>query len=136
MIEYHLPEEIDIITSILVSPKVRNIEFDGDTYYALSDVMSILTGLDEHSAIKDYISKIKKRDKYLSKNWNDIVKLAPMQTNGGTQNTKCVNIRAVLRIVQSVQTPKAEKIKNAIAEFVAKHISENVPLPRQKTLGL
>ncbi len=136
MMENNSSEQIDIIVNILASPKVRYTDIDGDAYYALSDVMSILTGLDEHSAIKDYISKIKKRDKYLSKNWNELVKLAPLATNGGMQSAKCVNIRALLRIVQSVQTPEAEKIKNVLADFVARCISENVPLPRQKTLGL
>ncbi len=62
----------------------------------------------------DYIKKMRKRDVELSKGWGQFVTPLSVDTIGGKQNLNCANAKRLLRIIQSIPSPKAEPFENLV----------------------
>ncbi len=103
--------------------KVRTI-WNAETenwYFVVSDVVQILTGTKDPG---DYIKKMRKRDRELAKGWGQIVTPLSVETPGGKQPTNCANAEGLLRIIQSIPSPKAEPFKLWLAQVGSERLDE------------
>ncbi|MBU4456196.1 MAG: phage antirepressor protein, partial [Nanoarchaeota archaeon] len=73
---------------------------------------------------KDYISKMKQRDKPLEEGWGQIVRTLPIQTGGGKQLMNCADTEGIFRIIQSIPSKKAEPFKLWLAQVGYERIEE------------
>jgi hypothetical protein len=102
-------------------------------YFSVQDVVSILT---ETVDAKDYIKKIKKRDLQLNNNWGTICPLVEMVAGDGRKRKiQAADTKGLLRIIQSIPSPKAEPFKLWLAQVGSERIEEieNPELAIQRT---
>lgn len=92
---------------------IRKIWHEGQWYFVLDDVLSILTDTKNPKA---YWSNLRRKDDELKKGYGKIYRTLSVETVGGKQNMNCSNTEGVLRIVMSVSSPKAEPLKLWLAE--------------------
>lgn len=96
--------------------RIRSVWNDTDQkrYFSVADVIEILTGTINP---KDYIKKMRKRDPELNSNWGTICPpLELIAADGKKRKIKCANAESLLRIIQSVPSPKAEPFKRWLAK--------------------
>jgi len=119
------------------SKQIRSVwnEVDEKWYFVVSDVVQILT--DTPNPI-DYLKKIRKRNLDLSQGWGQIVTPLSIQTAGGQQKLNCANAKGLLRIIQSIPSPKAEPFKLWLAQVGSDRLDEieNPELATQRTREL
>lgn len=97
-------------------------ENEQDWYYCVTDVVTFFK---DNSDTDDYIKKLRKRDTSLSKVWEDLIVLIPVQTKGGVQKAKFAKTANMLRILFSVNSEKANAFKMWLAETGAGLVYEN-----------
>ncbi len=90
-------------------------------YFSIADVVEVLTDSINPS---DYIKKMKKRDPLLAKGWGQIVTPLSIQTAGGKQRVNCATVEGVLRIIQSIPSPKAEPFKMWMAQVASERLDQ------------
>lgn len=90
-------------------------------YFCITDVVSILT---DSINPTDYIKKMKKRDPLLAEGWGQIVTPLSIETNGGPQKMNCASSEGILRIIQSIPSPKAEPFKLWMAQVAAQRLDQ------------
>ena len=117
------------------SKNIRSVwnEAEEKWYFSVQDVVSILT---ETIDAKDYIKKIKKRDLQLNNNWGTICPLVEMVAGDGRKRKiQAADIKGLLRIIQSIPSPKAEPFKLWLAQVGSERIDEieNPELVIQRT---
>jgi DNA-damage-inducible protein D len=119
------------------SNQIRTVwnEADQKWYFAVADVVQVLTDTSNPS---DYIKKMRKRDEELSKGWGQFVTPLYMDTVGGKQQINCANAKGLLRIIQSIPSPKAEPFKLWLAQVGSDRLDEieNPELATQRTKEL
>jgi hypothetical protein len=80
----------------------------------VQDVIEVLTDTVD---AKDYIKKMKKRDAQLNSNWGTICPLVEMiAADGKKRKIQAANTENLLRIIQSIPSPKAEPFKQWLAK--------------------
>ncbi len=119
------------------SKQIRSIwnEEDQQWYFVVEDVVSVLTDSNDP---KQYVKRIRQRDPGLSKGWVQIVPTLWIETAGGRQKMSCANAKGLLRIIQSIPSPKAEPFKLWLAQVGADRLEEieNPELAAQRTREL
>ena len=92
------------------SKQIRTVwnDLDEKWYFVVADVIQVLTDTPNPS---DYIKKMRNRDEELSKGWGQFVPTLWRETAGGKQRKGCANAKGLLRIIQSIPSPKAEPFK-------------------------
>ncbi len=119
------------------SKKIRTVwnEADEKWYFVVADVIQVLTDTPNPS---DYIKKMRKRDEELSKGWGQFVTPLSVDTIGGKQKLNCANAKGLLRIIQSIPSPKAEPFKLWLAQVGSDRLDEieNPELATQRTREL
>lgn len=90
-------------------------------YFAVADVVQLLTDCKDAT---DYIKKMRKRDPELAKGWGQFVTPLSIQTAGGKQRMNCANTEGILRIIQSIPSPKAEPFKQWMALVAAQRLDQ------------
>ncbi len=91
-------------------------------YFSVQDVVEILA---ETSNVKDYIKKMKKRDKELNSNWGTICPLVQMQAaDGKMRKIQASDTEGLFRIIQSIRSKKAEPFKQWLAKVGSERIDE------------
>jgi len=98
------------------SKQIRTVwnEFDQKWYFSVQDVVQLLT---DTTDVKDYIKKMKKRDADLNSNWGTICPLLEMiAADGKKRKVQAANAQGLLRIIQSIPSPKAEPFKLWLAK--------------------
>ena len=100
---------------------IRRAWHDNRWWFAIADVIAVLT--DSPNPV-DYIKKIRIRDKDLAQGWGQFVTPLPVATEGGVQRINCANTEGLLRIIQSVPSPKAEPFKRWLAQVGYERIRE------------
>jgi len=119
------------------SKQIRTVwnEADQKWYFAVADVVQVLTDTPNPT---DYIKKMRKRDEELSKGWGQFVTPLYMETTGGKQQINCANAKGLLRIIQSIPSPKAEPFKLWLAQVGSDRLDEieNPELATQRTREL
>lgn len=102
-------------------------------YFSVQDVVYVLT---DTVNVKDYIKKIKKRDLQLNSNWGTICLLVEMEAaDGKKRKIQASDTKGLLRIIQSIPSPKAEPFKLWLAQVGSERIEEieNPELAIQRT---
>ncbi len=119
------------------SKQIRTVwnESEQKWYFVVADVVQILTNTSNPS---DYIKKMRKRDELLSKGWGQFVTPLLVDTTGGKQRLNCANAQGLLRIIQSIPSPKAEPFKLWLAQVGSDRLDEieNPELATQRTREL
>ena len=119
------------------SKQIRTVwnEADEKWYFVVPDVIQVLTDTPNPS---DYIKKMRKRDEELSKGWGQFVTPLSVNTIGGKQKLNCANAKGLLRIIQSIPSPKAEPFKLWLAQVGSDRLDEieNPELATQRTREL
>jgi DNA-damage-inducible protein D len=119
------------------SKQIRTVwnEADEKWYFVVEDVISVLT---ESKDPKQYIKRMRQRDQELAKGWVQFVPTLWVETAGGKQRMGCANAKGLLRIIQSVPSPKAEPFKLWLAQVGSDRLDEieNPELATQRTREL
>jgi DNA-damage-inducible protein D len=100
---------------------VRRTWYNGEWFFVLDDVIKILT---DSTDPKQYIKRMKSRDEALKQGWVQIVPTLSIKTDGGKQRMNCSNVKGILRIIQSITSPKVEPFKLWLAEVGSERIME------------
>ena len=93
-------------------------------YFSVQDVVAVLA---ESSDPKQYIKKMRARDPELSANWGTIC--TPVQmiaADGKMRKIQAADTEGLLRIIQSIPSPKAEPFKRWLAQIGREHIEETI----------
>ena len=90
-------------------------------YFVIVDVIQILT---DSTNPADYIKKMRKRDNSLSEGWGQLVTPLLVETKGGNQKLNCADSKSILRIIQSIPSPKAEPFKLWLAQVGSDRLDE------------
>jgi len=101
--------------------QIRKTWKDNKWYFNIEDVVFALT---DSSDPKQYIQKLKRRDEYLKQGWVQIVHTLKFDTKGGRQRMNCADTEGILRIIQSIPSPKAEPFKRWLAKVGSERIEE------------
>lgn len=119
------------------SKQIRTVwnQADEKWYFVVADVIQVLTDTPNPS---DYLKKMRKRDEELSKGWGQFVTPLSVDTTGGKQRLNCANAKGLLRIIQSIPSPKAEPFKLWLAQVGSDRLDEieNPELATQRTREL
>ena len=104
-------------------------------YFVVEDVVAILT---DSKDPKQYIKRLRQRDSELSIGWVQFVHTLTVETTGGKQRMNCADLKGILRIIQSIPSPKAEPFKRWLAEVGCERIREieNPEIATQRTREL
>ena len=119
------------------SKQIRTVwnEAEQKWYFVVADVVQVLTDTPNPT---DYIKKMRKRDELLSQGWGQLVTPLLVDTAGGKQKLNCANAQGLLRIIQSIPSPKAEPFKLWLAQVGSDRLDEieNPELATQRTREL
>ena len=105
------------------SKHIRTVwhEVEEKWYFVVEDVIAVLTGSNDP---KQYIKRMRQRDIELGKGWVQFVPTLAVDTIGGKQKMGCANAQGLLRIIQSIPSPKAEPFKLWLAKVGAERLDE------------
>lgn len=91
-------------------------------YFSVQDVVTVLA---ESADVKQYIKKMLSRDAALKANWGTICTLVEMQAaDGKKRKIQASDAKGLLRIVQSIPSPKAEPLKQWLAQVGTERLEE------------
>ena len=109
---------MDNTIAVFEEKKIRRIEHEGVVYFSVVDIIEILT---DSPAPRQYWNVLKKREAQLS---TICLQLKLTANDGRQRQTDCSNTEGVLRIIQSVPSPKAEPFKMWLASLGKQAIDE------------
>lgn len=120
------------------SRKIRSIwnEKENTWYFSVQDVVEALT---DSLDVKQYLKKMLSRDALLKMNWGTICTLVEMQAaDGKRRKVQASDTKGLLRIIQSIPSPKAEPFKLWLAQVGSDRLNEieNPELATQRTREL
>jgi DNA-damage-inducible protein D len=106
--------------------QVRRIRFYDEWWFVISDVVTVLT---DSVNPQDYLKKLRKRDQSLSDAFKGGGQIVPplgieFDTAGGRQMMQCWNTIGILRLIQSIPSPKAEPFKRWLAKVGYERLEE------------
>jgi len=104
--------------------KVRSLwdETEQQWYFSVVDVVKILTDSPDP---KDYWYRIKKREKLSGIELSTICRQLKIESSDGKKYaTDCANTQGLLRIIQSIPSPKAEPFKQWLAKVGYERMNE------------
>ena len=111
-------------TQLFEGQKVRavwNID-KGEWFFSVVDVVSILT---ESADPKQYIKKMRTRDRELNLSWGTICTLTRMiASDGKNYLTQAATLEGVFRIIQSIPSKKAEPFKQWMSQVASNRIDQ------------
>ena len=119
------------------SKQIRSVwnEQEQKWYFVVEDVVAVLTDSNDP---KQYVKRMRQRDEELAKGWVQFVPTLEVDTAGGKQKMGCANAQGLLRIIQSIPSPKAEPFKLWLAQVGSDRLDEieNPELAAQRTREL
>ncbi len=113
--------------AIFEKRQVRRVWHENEWWFVITDVITILT---DSTNPTEYFKKLRKRDSQLgqlyTKGGGQIVPPLGLEfaTAGGKQKLVCWNTEGLLRVIQSVPSPKAEPFKRWLARVGKERIDE------------
>ena len=106
--------------------KIRRQMHNGEWYYSIVDVVSILTEQKEYQKTRKYWNKLKERLQKEEK--SEVVtnchQLKMIAKDGKLRETDCANRETIFRLIQSIPSPKAEPFKLWFARLAEERIQE------------
>lgn len=120
------------------SKHIRSVWNEGEQkwYFSVQDVVLVLT---DSSDIKQYIKRILSRDEQLKNNWGTICTLVEMEAaDRKKRKIQAADVKGLLRIIQSIPSPKAEPFKLWLAQVGSDRLDEieNPELAAQRSREL
>ncbi|OGY86953.1 MAG: phage antirepressor protein [Candidatus Kerfeldbacteria bacterium RIFOXYA2_FULL_38_24] len=100
---------------------VRKTIYKKEWWFSILDVIQILA---DSPHPKTYWAKMKVRDKEISQPFPFWEQLKLVASDGKKYNTDCANTEGILRVVQSIPSPKAEPFKRWLARVGYERIQE------------
>ncbi len=88
--------------------EIRKTHYNGEWWYVVRDVVQVISSAAD---VKDYIKKMRKRDRELREKWDHLVVSLPIETNGGRQKLNCSNKEGLFRIIQAIPPTKTQPFK-------------------------
>ncbi|MFH0779534.1 MAG: Bro-N domain-containing protein [Parcubacteria group bacterium] len=108
--------------AIFQRKEIRKTIHKNEWWFSVADVIEALTDTVD---IRDYIKKMKKRDKDLSAYWGTNCPLVEMTAKDGKKRKiTSANTEGIFRIIQSIPSPKAEPFKRWLAKTGYERIQE------------
>jgi hypothetical protein len=93
-------------------------------YFSVSDVVAVLT---DSADVKQYIKKMRSRDAELHLKWGTICTPVEMvAADGKMRRITAANAEGILRLIQSIPSPKAEPFKAWLARVGSERIDETI----------
>lgn len=117
----HKLMESETKIAIFKGNKIRKTIHNNEWWFVVEDVVLALI---DSANVKDYINKMRARDRELSKGYGQFVHTLEMPTEGGKQKMNCANTEGIFRIIQSIPSPKAEPLKRWLAKVGYERIQE------------
>lgn len=97
-------------------------ENEEEWYFSVSDIVAALTNSADP---KQYIKKMRSRDFDLSSKWGTICTPVEMiGIDGKRRKIQAANTRGILRLIQSIPSPKAEPFKMWLAQVGSERLDE------------
>ena len=91
-------------------------------FFSISDVVEALT---DSADPKQYIKKMRARDESLNSNWGTICTPVQMRgLDGKSRKIQSSDAQGILRIIQSIPSPKAEPFKMWLAQVGSERLDE------------
>lgn len=106
------------------SRQVRSawVEAEQKWYFSVHDVVEILT---DSVDVKQYTKRLLSRDTALKANWGTICTLVEMEAaDGRKRKIQASDAKGMLRIIQSIPSPKAEPFKLWLAQVGSERLDE------------
>lgn len=106
------------------SKSIRSVwvESEQKWYFSVHDVIEALT---DSTNPRQYVKKMRSRDSILADNWGTICTQVEMiALDGKRRLTIAANTENLLRIIQSIPSPKAEPFKRWLAKVGAERLEE------------
>ena len=106
------------------SKKIRSAwnEQEQKWYFSVQDIVEALTDTVD---VKQYIKRVLSRDYELKSNWGTICTLVEMvAADGKKRKVQAANVEGILRIIQSIPSPKAEPFKRWLAKTGYERLEE------------
>lgn len=111
---------------MFVNKKIRTV-WDNEKeewYFSVYDVVEVLT---DSKDVKQYIKKMRSRDAELHLKWGTICTLVEMTAlDGKKRKIQAADMKGVLRIIQSIPSPKSEPFKLWLAQVGTERIEETI----------
>ncbi|MEG1823409.1 MAG: Bro-N domain-containing protein [Cloacibacillus sp.] len=110
--------------ALFENKKIRSVwvEAEEEWYFSVVDVVEALT---DSADPKQYIKKMRSRDSELNGNWGTICTPVEMiAADGKRRKVQAADTRGILRLIQSIPSPKAEPFKLWLARVGAERIEE------------
>lgn len=102
--------------------EIRKTIHNDEWYFSLADIVEVLT---DSLDVSQYIKKMRSRDPELQNNWGTIcTPVEMMAKDGKKRKVLSANTEGILRIIQSVPSPKAEPFKRWLAQIWYERIQE------------
>ena len=112
---------------IFEDKKIRTAwnESEEEWYFSIVDVISVLTDSNEP---RRYWSDLKRKLKAEGANqlYENIVQLKMMSSDGKIYKTDAATTEQLLRIIQSIPSPRAEPVKRWLAQVGRERIEETI----------
>lgn len=100
---------------------IRRKWHNNEWWFVITDIVQVLT--DSINPV-GYIKDMRRRDPAISEGWGQIATPLLVETKGGRQKINCANTEGILRIIQSIPSPKAEPFKRWLAKVGYERIQE------------
>ncbi|MDR3364726.1 MAG: Bro-N domain-containing protein, partial [Clostridiales Family XIII bacterium] len=114
------------VSELLQDKRIRTA-WDGEKqewFFSVSDVVAVLT---DSVDAKQYIKKMRSRDPELDLKWGTICTPVEMiAADGKNRRVTAANAEGVLRLVQSIPSPKAEPFRAWLARVESERIDETI----------
>jgi hypothetical protein len=108
--------------SIFRKKEIRKTIRNNEWWFSVADVVEALTDTVD---VRDYIKKLRKRDKELNVYWGtNCPPLEMIAKDGKKRKITSANTEGIFRIIQSIPSPKAEPFKRWLAKVGYERIQE------------
>ncbi len=108
--------------AIFQKREIRKAIHNNEWWFSVADVIEVLTDTVD---VRDYIKKMKKRDKELNTYWGtNCPPLEMIAKDGKKRKITSANTEGIFRIIQSIPSPKAEPFKRWLAKVGYERIQE------------
>ena len=101
---------------------IRRTLHNDEWWFSVVDIVEVLT---ESVDPKQYVKRMRSRDNELNNNWGTIcTPLELIAKDDKTRKENCANTEGIFRIIQSIQSPKAEPFKRWLAKVGYERVQE------------
>jgi hypothetical protein len=106
--------------------EIRKTLHEGSWWFVITDIVGVLADTPNPS---DYLKKLRKRDPHLADIFKGGGQIVPplslaFTTAGGIQKLLCWNTEGLLRLIQSIPSPRAEPFKRWLARVGYERVQE------------